>query len=90
MVAASIEVVGAMANLVTIAVAVPQVREMLQRTFRWASRYHEFKDDADEVVVTIRFSSGVTKTLPPNPDHAQLEALAKEVSENEDTNTACR
>jgi hypothetical protein len=85
MVAATVEVVGAVANLVTIAVAVPQVRELVRRTIRWALRRPEVTNSADEVVVTIRFPSGTEKTVPLNADSAQVEVVAKAIADGSNT-----
>lgn len=85
MVAATVEVVGAVANLVTIAVAVPQVRELVRRTIRWALRRQEVTKSADEVVVTIRFASGTERTVPLNLEDAQIEVLAKAIADGSNT-----
>jgi hypothetical protein len=78
-IAATLEVVGLAANLVTVVVAVPQVRDMIRRTIRWALRRPEVKQEAEQVVLTIRFPSGIAKTIPLNADSAQIEVLAKEI-----------
>lgn len=65
-VAAVIEVIGATANLVTIAVAVPQIREVLARTIKWASDDARRANNSGDQAVKIVLANGESVTLTVN------------------------
>jgi hypothetical protein len=65
-VAAVIEVLGATANLVTIAVAVPQVREILLRSISWASGDTRHAKHSGDQIVKIELANGESVTLTVN------------------------
>ena len=79
-VAAVVEMVGTLANLVTIAVAVPQVREMVERSLKWVSgkgSSEHRKGAAD--ALTVQLSSGVTYTLTLDASDTQITDLVTKI-----------
>ena len=85
LVAATIEVVGAVANLVTIAVALPQVREGLRRCIRWARRKAPTATQSGNdhaLAITIRLPSGATQTLRLGATDAEVDVVVKEITES--------
>jgi hypothetical protein len=78
---AVVEIVGAAANLVTIVVAVPAVREMLKRSVRpqISQGPATMADPAIVPAVTVQFSGGEARPLRADAPESELESLAREM-----------
>jgi hypothetical protein len=73
-----IEALGAAANLVTIAVAVPDVRELLVRAVRWITRQPSNKEARPSSVVIVRILSDPPRTITiETEDSTQVDQVVK-------------
>lgn len=83
-VAATFEVIGAVANMVTIAVAVPQVRESLKRSLRWAlRRTADAPMQEAPIMIRIHLTSGATRTLTLHADDAEIRIMVNEITDGD-------
>src|SRR5690348_3250775 len=74
-ISAVIEVVGVAANLVTIVVAVPEVREVLQRGLGWALRRSPRTCDNETSVIRVRVANGTEKILSSSSTDEELRQI---------------
>ena len=77
-----IEALSAAANLVTIAVAVPQVRELILRTVRWVARRPGNEEPASSTVIVRLLSDPPRTIVIKGENDMEIDRVVKAIHED--------